>query len=230
LIELLVVIAIIAILAGMLLPALKNAKETAKSAVCLSNLKQLHYGISMYANDWNDYVPQQPPWLTSGCWDEQIADYVHYKWGVAISRTLWGPPIFHCPAGKIYKTYTLGSSRGYGMNVYPAMNYSGHNGRISKFPSQWLVVDIWIPPSMGAIYDYEEHSTMGINGNVEYCSINAPTSNHERLALRHQNKFNFIKKDGSAEVSNPGVTGYGASLFWYYTNTKVWKDGSSLSY
>ncbi len=57
LIELLVVIAIIAILAGLLLPALAKAKTKAEGAKCISNIKQYALGINMYANDNKDRLP-----------------------------------------------------------------------------------------------------------------------------------------------------------------------------
>lgn len=81
LIELLVVIAIIAILAAMLLPALQSARESARSAVCKSNLRQLALGWQMYVTDYDGALPAYSTKVWSGGqgmpWAFLIRNYIN---------------------------------------------------------------------------------------------------------------------------------------------------------
>ena len=67
LIELLVVVAIIALLISILLPSLRAAREQAKTAKCIANLKQVGNIMHMYFNEWRDYFPfEKHEWPTGG--------------------------------------------------------------------------------------------------------------------------------------------------------------------
>lgn len=76
LIELLVVIAIIAILAGMLLPALSKAKERAKQTACKNNLKQLGLAFILYLPDHNDTFPGA---ASRGAFDPMREDWIFWN-------------------------------------------------------------------------------------------------------------------------------------------------------
>jgi prepilin-type N-terminal cleavage/methylation domain-containing protein len=122
LIELLIVIAIIAILASMLLPALHKAKETAKSIVCVGNLKQLGLAYAMYMEDNKYYTPYLK--VIDGLyyiWPDYITPYIDnsINFNSADRRAFVKQKIFQCPSCDYVRNLTDSNpSSSYAINFY----------------------------------------------------------------------------------------------------------------
>jgi len=157
LIELLEVIAIIAVLAAMLMPALRNARETAKKAVCASNLRQLFIGCVAYAADNGEtlppaqYVGEYGAWY----WDMFLSQggYWQFNDGGPVRNPnykVWSPTMqtaYQCPSNPSRYWYWYNSN--YGYNIYLGnWSISGSGWpcasaftvKIGRFPNASIVV------------------------------------------------------------------------------------------
>lgn len=121
LIELLIVITIIAVLAAMLLPALKGARDKAKVAVCQGNLKQIGLAMLMYAQDNDDYFPSSAQKYSRALDNPAVG-----LWPTYISDRR----VFHCPVG-IYAAFAGDAKIGNDSSDYQVRGENSSTGGYS---------------------------------------------------------------------------------------------------
>ena len=204
LIELLVVIAIIAILAALLLPALKRAKDVAKSIACVSNERQLHLCWVNYINDYDGRLPaiRTQVWdgITSTAsgmkvWPKLMVDYLYpalgYNWALKANSFLF------CPSMERNTTYNDAQYVTYGMTYY---GIGGWNNGSTVIPYR-VISQVKNPDRQAAFGDsYTDYTRTPYLGNSELGSdIGAADFRHNRLC-------NFVYCDGHVEASGISIT------------------------
>jgi len=147
LMELLVTVAIISLLAAILFPVFARARENARRASCMSNLKQIGLGIMMYVQDYDETYPpyreatsQTPPFpaYQSGNWEWQHIIYSYTK----------NTQLYHCPDGN--STYPAGDYGSYGANYYALHNGAVKMAAVTSPSTLYVIMDsgrTYIDPS-----------------------------------------------------------------------------------
>ena len=227
LIELLIVIAIIAILAGMLLPALNQARQMAFTTACKSNLKQYALGLASYTSENNEYLCYGFDGHSSkGTFNHVLYPYIFNRSleldGYSNTKPV-NVKLYQCPAAK-YKHvyYTLMSSYGYNysgvISTSPTQRILGYKSSTENNPPT-KTGQIKQPSAVFFFGDGRLNITSNLWGDNPAYPSNAPGSDpSEFVPWRHQKQVNILYGDGHAASRRVSpeirVTTNEGKLFW----------------
>ncbi len=188
LIELLVVIAIIAVLAGLLLPALARAKESARTVSCINNIREIGLASATYSLDQNGHLPWFRNWLYTKSGDLTTGRLYPY---------LISKPVYLCPTDKLKL-----SMNGRQAPAIPALPPFGISGRrdysyaMNCGICHATALSSFLDPTKTVLY------MEGDLGPNDYSGQVGPAMASQALSFRHNNRGHLVMADFHIERMN----------------------------